>query len=171
VDIVSTVTILDTGDYTLKVAQSAITKCWRVYPTILWRTGLLLTWSLLPDVIQQLRRHGLPVSEIKKNGIPHYIHCQHHQLAPFTDIWEACCDHDFLPAEDSSVRWTLGVTFKGISSSGIIRLFTPKLLSWQFGEDGVRIFHPSLACAVSASVISSLKKPSHCGFTGTICCS
>lgn len=55
VDSFSTVTILNSGDYTLKVAQSAITKCWGTYPTILWRTGLLMTWSILPeDVIEQL---------------------------------------------------------------------------------------------------------------------
>jgi hypothetical protein len=52
----STVTILDTGDYTLKVAQSAVTKCWGTYPTILWRKGILLTWSIMPEdgIFEQL---------------------------------------------------------------------------------------------------------------------
>jgi hypothetical protein len=79
-----------------------------------------------------------------------------HQLTSFTDIWQACPNHDFLPAEYSSVHWTLGVTSKDISRSGIIRLFTPKLLSWQFVEDGVTLFHPALTCTVSASVVSSV---------------
>jgi len=80
VDSVSTVMILNTGDYTPKVALSAVTKCWHMYPTFLWRTGLHLTWSLLTEaVIQQcdLMFQCLPVSEIYKNGILHYIPCQH----------------------------------------------------------------------------------------------
>ena len=66
VDSVSTVMIFDTEDYTLKVAQSAVTKCWLMYRNILWRMGLLSNWSLLPeDVIRHLRRRGLVPSSLR----------------------------------------------------------------------------------------------------------
>ena len=96
----------------------------------------------------------LTVSEICKNGILHHIHCQH----ILSTSWHPSQISGRLAAEDSSVRWTLRVTSKDISRSGIVRLFTPKLLSWQFVEDGVRLFHPSLTCTVSAAVVSSVKK-------------
>jgi hypothetical protein len=163
VDSVSTITILDTGDHTH----------WRLHNLYLQNAGVHIQpfcgeqgypWpgpyclrlsSSSCDLVFQC----LQVSEIYKNGILHCIHCQH-ILSTFTDIWQACWNHDFLPVEDSSVPWTLGVISKDISRSGIIRLFTPKLLSWQFVEDGVRLFHPSLTCTVSASVVSSVKKQS-----------
>lgn len=174
-DNVWTVMILDTGNYTLKVAQSAVTKCWHMYPTILWRTGLLLTWSLLCEaVILQcdLMFQCLPVSEMYKNGIPHYIHCQDIPITswhPSQIMGRLVGTMTFFLQKIRLYTGHLGVTSKDISRSGIIHLFNPKLLSWQFVEGGVRLLHLSPTCTSSASVVSSLKKQSCCGCTVTFC--
>jgi len=175
VDSVCTVMILDTGDYTLKVALCAVTKCWHMYPTNLWRTGLLLTWSLLHEaVILQcnLMFQWLPVWEIYKNGIPHYIHCQHIPITSWNPLQisgRLFGTITFFLQKIHLYIGHLGVRSKDISRSGIIHLFNPKLLSWQFVEGGVRLFHPSLTCTACASMISSVKKQSCHGFTVTIC--
>jgi len=122
--------------YTLKVAQSAVTKCWHMYPTILWRTGLLLTWSLMREaVILQcnLMFQCLPFSEIYNIGIPQYIHCQHIPITswhPSQISGRLVGTMTYFLQKIHLYTGHLRVTCKDISRSGVIRLFNPKLLSW-----------------------------------------
>jgi hypothetical protein len=72
--------------------------------------------------------------------------------------------------EDLSTCWTLGLTSKDISRSGII-VSSP--LSFWVGSlmKVVRLFQPALTCTISVLVVSSLKMWSHRRFTVAICCS